>query len=518
MQVKSPPMPDLPTPEDAAEATLFSECWDAVLSYADLCTAGSSGARQLASEAFSHGIREVRASEDSGGKSFGRRSRTPRLPRIPLLLTSVRKTAARWESRGQGDRLDPELRLWLNSEKSERYSGPPLQRPLALRALRDMQEADAALLWLAEVEAIPLPAVAGRLGLDPEGAAEELEQVRRVFRDRCHRNHLDTPLDAECRRYARLLDAVTRSPGADTPEDLSRHLARCVRCAEAAACLRPTGGGVPAALAGGVLGWGGLAYLERRRRAVESGLSRSSTDPDEVAPPPDAEEGKARIGRAGLLVAAVIVSLLALVVSLGAFNSDSDSDPVAQDESASDREPVGDQVPPPNALPPATASPAPEPSDSDPSDPGAGSDGDKDDQNDENDEGGDKQPGQKPQGEATDSHETDPEPTKSAYCKAGYDLVNQWPDGFQANVIVTTTKALDDWRVGWKFRDGQRITQMWDGKADQDGSRVTATAADYNKHVPAGGKLTVGFLASWEGENSAPYDVTLNGHSCTDAS
>ncbi len=77
MQVKSPPMPDLPTPEDAAEATLFSECWDAVLSYADLCTAGSSGDRQLASEAFSHGIREVRASEDSGGKSFGRPRPTP---------------------------------------------------------------------------------------------------------------------------------------------------------------------------------------------------------------------------------------------------------------------------------------------------------------------------------------------------------------------------------------------------------------------------------------------------------
>lgn len=512
MQVKSPPMPDLPTPQDAAEATLFSECWDAVLSYADLCTAGSSGARQLASEAFSHGIREVRATEDSGGKSFGRRSRTPRLPRIPQLLTSVRQTAARWESQGQGDRLDPDLRLWLNSEKAERYSGPPLQRPLALRALRDMQEADAALLWLAEAEAIPLSAVAGRLGLDPGGAAEELAQVRRVFRDRCHRNHLDTPLDAECRSYARLLDAVTRSPGADIPEDLSRHLSRCVKCAEAAACLRLGGGGVPAALTGGVLGWGGLAYLERRRRAVESGLSRSSSDPDEVTAPPDPEEAKARIGRAGLLVAAVIVSLLALVVSLGAF--DSDSDPVAQDESASGRQPVGDHVPPADALPSATTSPAPEPSDPASSDSGSGSDGDKDD------EDADKQPDQKPQGEATASHEPEPEPepTKSAYCKASYDLVNQWPDGFQATVTVTSSKALDDWSVGWKFRDGQRITQMWDGNADQDGSRVTATAADYNKVVPAGGRLAVGFLASWEGENSAPYDVTLNGHGCTEAS
>ena len=84
-------MPDLPTPKDAAEAALFSECWDAVLSYADLCTAGSTAAHQLAREAFALGIREARAAED-GTRSIGRRS--ARLPRIPLLLTAVRTTAA----------------------------------------------------------------------------------------------------------------------------------------------------------------------------------------------------------------------------------------------------------------------------------------------------------------------------------------------------------------------------------------------------------------------------------------
>ncbi|MCT7356847.1 cellulose-binding protein, partial [Streptomyces sp. 15-116A] len=56
-------MPDLPTPQDDAEAALFSECWDAVLSYAELCTAGSSAAARLAREAFAHGVREVRAAQ-----------------------------------------------------------------------------------------------------------------------------------------------------------------------------------------------------------------------------------------------------------------------------------------------------------------------------------------------------------------------------------------------------------------------------------------------------------------------
>lgn len=161
----------------------------------------------------------------------------------------MRTTAAAWEKEGQGHKLDPGLRLWLHSDEAARYTGPPLERPIALRGLRDLQQADAELLWLAEAEALPLPLVARRLGLDPATTADELAQVARLFRDRCHRNHLDSPMDAECRSYARLLDAVTRSPAADTPEDLSRHLATCRRCAEAAACLRLNTGTLPGALA-----------------------------------------------------------------------------------------------------------------------------------------------------------------------------------------------------------------------------------------------------------------------------
>jgi len=492
------PMPDLPTPQDAAEAALFSECWDAVLSYADLCTSGSAAASQLATEAFTLGIREARAA-DSGTRSTGRRAL--RLPRIPLLLTSVRTTAAAWEAHGQGHRLDPELRLWLNSEQAARYTGPPLHRPLALRGLRDMQEPDAALLWLAEVEALPLPAVARRLGLDPVAAAEELGQVRGLFRDRCHRNHLDTPMDANCRSYARLLDAVTRSPGAETPEDLSRHLAQCVECAEAAACLRLHGGGLPAALAGGVIGWGGLAYLERRRRAAEAGLAGGRTDATVDTGLAEGQQAGPRIGRTGLLVAAVIVSALALTVSLMPFNDAKDGGASARGDSA-DRQPVAD---PGVSSPEATTRPAgslvsPEPGD-------ATTDSETN-------------PDTEPQGRSTSpTHKTERSatPTKSASssCKVAYEIVNQWPDGFQATVSVTSAEALDTWQIGWTFRDGQRVTQMWDGTFAQHDSRVTATAADYNKSVAAGGTFAVGFLASWHDGNSAPKNFTLNGGSCT---
>ncbi|WP_340375049.1 cellulose binding domain-containing protein [Streptomyces sp. SS7] len=495
-------MPDLPTPKDAAEAALFSECWDAVLSYADLCTSGSTAANQLAREAFALGIQEARAADDGTARGAGRRS--SRLPRIPLLLTAVRTTAAAWETEGQGHKLDPDLRLWLNSDKAWRYVGPPLSRPIALRGLRDMGESDATLLWLAEVEALPLRTVVRRQGLDPDASVEELNAVRGLFRDRCHRNHLDTPMSAECRSYVRLLDAVTRSPGADTPDDLSRHLATCVECAEAAACLRLHGGGLPAALAGGVIGWGGLAYLERRRRAAEVRLGAGHPDgPDPQGQAERAAAHKARLRRHGLLAAAVLVSGLALAASLMPFGGDSGTE--AQ-SIPTDTTPVagpGSSVPasgsPVTSAHPVSASPAPSGSDT----PATGAHGDE-------------KPDPEPQGTSSATAGTGGgETAKAGVCEVRYELVNQWPDGFQASVTFTSPAALDSWRVAWSFADGQHVDQMWDASVAQRGDRVTATAADYNRSVAAGSTVTFGFLASWEDTNAAPSGFTLNGQECT---
>jgi hypothetical protein len=492
-------MPDLPTPQDAAEAALFSECWDAVLSYADLCTAGATAATELATEAFSLGMREARDAE-AAVRGGGRRP--ARLPRIPLLLTAVRTTAADWETRGLGHRLDPDLRLWLNSDKAARYTGPPLQRPIALRGLRDLQAADAELLWLAEVEALPLPTVARRLGLDPATVGDELAQVRGLFRDRSHRNHLDMPMDAQCRSYARLLDAVTRSTSGETPPDLSHHLARCQQCAEAAACLRLHGGGLPAALAGGVIGWGGLAYLERRRRAAEVRLGAGRLPALESGPPnPGAH--KAKVARNGLLVAAVLVSLLALAVSM--MPGDDMENGAARPGTSAEGQPVANpssSVPAATSRAPGSATPFRTPTGNPSESTGA------------------RNSDPEPQGTSSSgAEEADPGESESATpsCRVEYSLVNQWPDGFQAEVSVTTTEALGDWRVTWSFRDGQKVTQMWDADYTQSGAKVTATAADYNKSVPADGSLSFGFLASWQSKNAPAYDFSLNGQECAKA-
>ncbi len=498
-------MPDLPTPQNAAEAALLSECWDAVLSYADLCTSGSASATQLATEAFTHGIDELRAAT-AASKSTGTGRRALRLPRIPLLLASVRTVAAAWETSGLGHRLDPDLRLWLHSDMAARYVGPPLHRPLALRGLRDMQEPDAVLLWLAEVESLPMSAVARRLGLDPAAASSELAQVRALFRDHCHRNHLDTPMDAYCRSYARLLDAVTRSPGADA--DLSRHMARCV-VAEAAACLRLHGGGLPAALSSGVIGWGRLASVERRRRAAEAGMIGGRTD---AAVDTGLNEGKPvrpRIGRTGILVTAVLVSALALTVSLM---------PSAARRAATRT---------PRRASRRTGSPWRSPGPTFPS-------------------GSQTKSGS---GSRTGTG------TTSWPAVAGLDLASggQLRSGGPGRVLVARREAgrgdgfHEERRAGLpgQVRDRERVAGRLPGHRHRhlhqgprhleprldlqgrpargpdvgrhlhpDNSTSPATAADYNKTVAANGTFTFGFLGSWTGSNSAARNFTLNKASC----
>ncbi|MEU4048361.1 cellulose-binding domain-containing protein [Streptomyces olivaceus] len=506
-------MPDAPSPKDAAEAALLAESRDTVLSYADLCTAGSEAAARLAAEALDHGLREVRAAEATAA-ARGSARHPSRLPRVPLLLTAVRTTAAAWEEAGQGHELDGDLRRWLHSDRAARYAGPPPGRPLALRGLRDMQAADAELLWLADVEALPTAVVARRLGLDPATVSDELAQVREVFRDRCRRGHVDAPPSAGCRAYARLLDAVTRSPGADIPDDLSHHLTTCPDCAEAAACLRPHGTGLPAALASGVLGWGGHAYLERRRRAAEARLAAGRPGPVDDGPADAAPDGtrRARLVRAGLLATAVLVSLLALTVSLMPFGAtaedaaapagtvDGRAATVPSPPATPPPSPAGPETPP-ETLPTAPTSTGATPAT--PSTPAAAAQSTAPD------------PDPEPQGTATPTARADdPPPRDPAACTVRYDLAGQWPDGFQAAVSVTTGSALDSWQVAWTFPDGQRVDRMWDATPAQDGSRVTATAADYNRSVPAGSTLTFGFLATWHDGNTPPHDFTLNGRDC----
>ncbi|GEC06529.1 hypothetical protein SSP24_41840 [Streptomyces spinoverrucosus] len=101
-------------------------------------------------------------------------------------------------------------------------------------------------------------------------------------------------------------------------------------------------------------------------------------------------------------------------------------------------------------------------------------------------------------------------------CSVGYRVVNEWPGGFQGEVVIrnTGTTPLNGWTLAFTFTDGQTITNMWGGTASQTGGAVTVTPASYTSTIPAGGSVMVGFVGASGATNTAPTAFTLNGGNC----
>ncbi len=117
------------------------------------------------------------------------------------------------------------------------------------------------------------------------------------------------------------------------------------------------------------------------------------------------------------------------------------------------------------------------------------------------------------------SRSTSPSPSGSqpaGGCKVVYAIAGQWPGGFQGDVKVTNTGTtpVNGWQLAWSYANGQVLTQAWGATYAQSGAAVTMTNANYAATIPAGGTVTFGFLANWNGANTVPGAFTLNGTRC----
>ncbi|MGW4210029.1 cellulose binding domain-containing protein [Lentzea sp. NPDC004789] len=111
---------------------------------------------------------------------------------------------------------------------------------------------------------------------------------------------------------------------------------------------------------------------------------------------------------------------------------------------------------------------------------------------------------------------TTPPPPPPPPCTVTYRIGGQWPGGFQADVVIRNTgdDAIDGWTLEWSFSDGQRVEHMWNASSSQRGAAVRATNVDYTTTIEPGDEVTVGFLGSMRGRNTAPSSFTLNGTAC----
>ncbi|WP_084958068.1 glycoside hydrolase family 9 protein [Thermoactinospora rubra] len=96
--------------------------------------------------------------------------------------------------------------------------------------------------------------------------------------------------------------------------------------------------------------------------------------------------------------------------------------------------------------------------------------------------------------------------TPTGDCTATYKVINSWQGGFQAEVSVTSTRAITGWTVGWTFPGDQKITQLWNGSHTQTGATVSVKNASWNGRPPA----TFGFTASGQAATPSPITCTAS--------
>ncbi|NYI03873.1 cellulase family glycosylhydrolase [Allostreptomyces psammosilenae] len=103
-----------------------------------------------------------------------------------------------------------------------------------------------------------------------------------------------------------------------------------------------------------------------------------------------------------------------------------------------------------------------------------------------------------------------------ANCQVTYRVVGSWGGGFQADVVIrnTGTTPINGWTLGWTYANGQTITTLWNGVLQQSGADVTVRNAGHNATIPAGGSVSFGFTASWNGTNTNPTAFSLGGSAC----
>jgi mannan endo-1,4-beta-mannosidase len=105
----------------------------------------------------------------------------------------------------------------------------------------------------------------------------------------------------------------------------------------------------------------------------------------------------------------------------------------------------------------------------------------------------------------------------STPCSVGYRVVGEWPGGFQGEIKIGNpgTAAISGWKLAFTFADGQTVSNMWGGTPTQSGGAVSVAPASYTSTIPAGGSVTVGFIAGKGSTNTAPTAFTLNGSACS---
>ncbi|MFI9152708.1 ricin-type beta-trefoil lectin domain protein [Streptomyces sp. NPDC053367] len=219
-----------------------------VLTYARLCTAGDTAARQLAAHAFNAAAREAARGTDPG---------TPVRHRLLLLVGEV---AAQWASDERAAGLDAALLPALTA-------GAPV--PPLLRAFRALPPRTQGLIWYGLIDQELEERTALLLGIGPADVTYDTPAALQALAKSALHTRLADSDDPDCQDFRRLIEESVRPGSPRHSPDLTTHMAHCPHCTtayEEQCALRDS---PRLAAAEGLLGWGGAAYA----REVAAGAS-----------------------------------------------------------------------------------------------------------------------------------------------------------------------------------------------------------------------------------------------------
>ncbi len=106
-----------------------------------------------------------------------------------------------------------------------------------------------------------------------------------------------------------------------------------------------------------------------------------------------------------------------------------------------------------------------------------------------------------------------PTPVPTGGYLVTYSVTSQWNNGFVASVTIqnNTAATVNGWTLQWTFPGSQAITNAWSGIYTQNGNAVVFKNVDYDATIAPGGSITLGFQASYGGNNTNPLQFSFNG-------
>ena len=101
-------------------------------------------------------------------------------------------------------------------------------------------------------------------------------------------------------------------------------------------------------------------------------------------------------------------------------------------------------------------------------------------------------------------------------CEVDYAVTSSWSGGFQADVTLTNLgDARTGWEVSWQPADGERVSQVWNGRLAQDGAQVRVADVGWNGTLATGATASFGLVAQTSGAPVVPASFSLDGVACT---